>query len=166
MLLCAWWPFFFYYHKRLLFKIYFKSLVYSKQNTVVLRFEIVSDIRLSVTPVFTALILLLFFKLSKYINVLVSFLLIFSFFLRPSMPLWLVEELFQTLEYFLHFSYFNRKIKTNSKTIANQNILFINVISSFNLFLKTLTCNVSSGVIFHIQIELKSFPISGEGMIL
>ena len=31
-----------------LFKIYFKSLVYSKQTTVVLRFEIVSDIKLSV----------------------------------------------------------------------------------------------------------------------
>ena len=32
----------------LLFKIYFKSLIFSKQNTVVLRFEIVSDLQLSV----------------------------------------------------------------------------------------------------------------------
>ena len=31
-----------------LFKTYFKSSIYSKQNTVVLRFEIVSDIKLSV----------------------------------------------------------------------------------------------------------------------
>ena len=31
-----------------LFKIYFKRLVFSKQNAVVLRFEIVSDIKLSV----------------------------------------------------------------------------------------------------------------------
>ena len=53
---------------------------------------------------------------------------IFSFFLRPPMPLQLVEYLFRTLEYFLCFSYLNRKIKIHSKTIANENILFINVI--------------------------------------
>ena len=48
-----------------LFKICFKSLVYSKQNAVVLRFEIFSDIKLSVTPVFTVWILLLFFQVIK-----------------------------------------------------------------------------------------------------
>ena len=66
MSLCAWWPFFFFLsQKTVLFKIYFKSLVYSKQNAVVLKFEIVSDIKPSVTPVFTALILLLFFQIIK-----------------------------------------------------------------------------------------------------
>ena len=48
-----------------LFKICFKSLVYSKQNAVVLRFEIFSDIKLSVAPVFTTLILLGFFQIIK-----------------------------------------------------------------------------------------------------
>ena len=99
------YKFFLLLQKTVLLKIFFKSLVYSKQNAVVLKFEIVSDIKPSVTPVFTALILLLFFKLSKYINVVLSLLLIFSFFC---------------------FSYFNRKIKTHSKTIANQNIIFVN----------------------------------------
>ena len=129
MSLCAWWPIFLLSQKTVLFKIHFKSLVYSKQNVVVLRFEIVSGIKLSVKPIFTTLILLLFFKkLPKYINVVVSLLLIFSFFLWPPMPLQLVEEVFRTLGYFLCFSYLNRKIKTHSRTIANQNILFINVI--------------------------------------
>ena len=114
--------------KTVLFKIYFKSLVYSKQNAAVLRFEIVSDIKLSVIPVFYCLDLVAFFRLSKYVNFVVSVLLIFSFFLWPPMPLQLVEEVFQTLGYFLCFSNLNRKIKTHSKTIANQNILFINVI--------------------------------------
>ena len=114
--------------KAVLFKIYFKSWVYSKQNAAVLRFEIVSDIKLSVIPVFYCLDLVAFFKLSKYVNFVVSLLLIFSFFLWPPMPLQLVEEVFRTLGYFLCFSYLNRKIKTHSKTIANQNILFINVI--------------------------------------
>ena len=74
------YKFFLLSQKTVLLKIFFKSLVYSKQNAVVLKFEIVSDIKPSVTPVFTALILLLFFKLSKYINVVLSLLLIFSFF--------------------------------------------------------------------------------------
>ena len=68
MSLCAWWPIFLLSRKTLLFKIYFKSLVYSKQNAVVLRFEIVSDIKLSVTPVFTALILLHFFQIIKILH--------------------------------------------------------------------------------------------------
>ena len=128
MSLCAWWPIFLLSQKAVLFKIYFKSWVYSKQNAAVLRFEIVSDIKLSVIPVFYCLDLVAFFKLSKYVNFVVSLLLIFSFFLWPPMPLQLVEEVFRTLGYFLCFSYLNRKIKTHSKTIANQNILFINVI--------------------------------------
>ena len=128
MSLCAWWPIFLLSQKTVLFKICFKSWVYSKQNAAVLRFEIVSDIKLSVTPVFYCLDLVAFFKLSKYVNFVVSLLLIFSFFLWPPMPLQLVEEVFRTLGYFLCFSYLNRKIKTHSRTIANQNILFINVI--------------------------------------
>ena len=51
--------------KDILFKIYFKSLVFSKQNAVVLRFDIVSDKSFSVTPVFTALILLPLFQIIK-----------------------------------------------------------------------------------------------------
>ena len=110
--------------KTVLFKIYFKSLIYSKQNAVVLRFEIVSDIKLSVTPVFTVLILLLFFQVIKIRQCRGFTFTIFSFFLRPPMPLQLIEYLFRTLEYFLCFSYLNRKIKIHSKTIANENILF------------------------------------------
>ena len=57
----------------------------------------------------------------------------------------------------------NRKIKTYSKTRASQNILCINAIvyyqSSFVLFLKTCTGDVSSVVIFHVQIEYDSFRI-------
>ena len=57
----------------------------------------------------------------------------------------------------------NRKIKTYSKTRASQNILCINAIvyyySSFVLFFKTCTRNVSPVVIFHIQIEYESFQI-------
>ena len=60
--------YFFTIKKDMLFKIYFKSLVFSKQNAVVLRFDIVSDKSFSVTPVFTALILFLVFKLSKHLN--------------------------------------------------------------------------------------------------
>ena len=49
VLLCAWWPIFFAIIKDIaLFKIYFKSLVFSKQKAVVLRFEIVGDIKFSV----------------------------------------------------------------------------------------------------------------------
>ena len=48
-----------------IFKIYFKSLVFSKQNAVVLRFDIVSDKSFSVTPVFTTLILLPLFQIIK-----------------------------------------------------------------------------------------------------
>ena len=128
MSLCAWWPIFLLSQKTVLFKICFKSWVHSKQNAAVLRFEIVSDIKLSVIPVFYCLDLVAFFKLSKYVSFVVSLLLIFSFFLWPPMPLQLVEEVFRTLGYFLCFSYLNRKIKTHSRTIANQNILFINVI--------------------------------------
>ena len=51
--------------KDILFKIYFKSLVFSKQNAVVLRFDIVSDKSFSVTPVFTTLILLPLFLIIK-----------------------------------------------------------------------------------------------------
>ena len=79
MSLCAWWPIFLLSRKTLLFKIYFKSLVYSKQNAVVLRFEIVSDIKLSVTPVFTVLILLFFF--SSYQNTSMSWFHFYYFFL-------------------------------------------------------------------------------------
>ena len=43
----------------------YKSLVYSKQNAVVLRFEIVRDIKIFITPVSTTLILLLFFQIIK-----------------------------------------------------------------------------------------------------
>ena len=46
-------------------KICFKSLIFSKQNAVVLRFEIVSDKSFSVTPVFTTLILLPLFQIIK-----------------------------------------------------------------------------------------------------
>ena len=65
MSLCAWWPIFLLSQKTVLIKIYFRSLVYSKQNTVVMRFEFVSDIKLSLTLVFTALILLGFFQIIK-----------------------------------------------------------------------------------------------------
>ena len=45
MFLSTWWPFFFAITKDIvLFKIYFKSLVFPQQNAVFLRFEIVSDI--------------------------------------------------------------------------------------------------------------------------
>ena len=62
----------------------------------------------------------------------------------------------------------NRKIRTHSKTKTSQNILCINAIayyySSFVLFLKTFTRNVSFVVIFHIQIEV--FKLSGKDMLL
>ena len=58
--------YFFAITKDILFKIYFKSLVFSKQNAVVLRFDIVSDKSFNVTPVFTALSLLPLF--SNYQN--------------------------------------------------------------------------------------------------
>ena len=60
--------YFFAITKDILFKIYFKSLVFSKQNAVVLRFDIVSDKSFSVTPVFTALILLPLFQIIKNLN--------------------------------------------------------------------------------------------------
>ena len=65
-----------------IFKIYFKSLVFSKQNAVVLRFDIVSDKSFSVTPVFTALILLPLFQIIKTPQCC-GFLLIFYFSLWP-----------------------------------------------------------------------------------
>ena len=119
---------FFCYHKRQYYSKSVSKAEYIQNNAAVLRFEIVSDIKLSVIPVFYCLDLVAFFKLSKYVNFVVSLLLIFSFFLWPPMPLQLVEEVFRTLGYFLCFSYLNRKIKTHSRTMANQNILFINVI--------------------------------------
>ena len=124
MSLCAWWPIFFLLsQKTVLFKSYFKSFVYSKQNAAVLRFEIFCGIKLSVTPVFTALILLLFFQIIKIRQCCGFTFTIFFLFLTAIN----VNAIFQTLKYFLRFSYFNRKIKTQLKTIANQNISFINV---------------------------------------
>ena len=74
-----------------IFKIYFKSLVFSKQNAVVLRFDIVSDKSFSVTPVFTALILLPLFQIIKTPQWRGFTLLILMFFLWPPIPLWPVE---------------------------------------------------------------------------
>ena len=73
---------------KVLFKIYFKRLIFSKQNAVVLGFEIVSDIKHQFLPPWSWCFS---FELSKYVNVVVSLLLIFSFFLRAPMPLRLVE---------------------------------------------------------------------------
>ena len=51
----------------------------------------------------------------------------------------------------------HRKIKTYSNARASQNVLYVNAIvyyeSSFDLLLKTCTCDVSSDVMFHIQTE-------------
>ena len=61
------------------------------------------------------------------------------------------------------FRWWKTKIKTYSKTRANQNILYINAFvyyySSLFLFLKTCTRDVLSVVIFHVQIESDSFRI-------
>ena len=57
--------YFFCHHKRHVIQMFLKSLVFSKQNAAVLRFEIVCDKSYSVTPVFTALILLPLFQIIK-----------------------------------------------------------------------------------------------------
>ena len=120
MSLCAWWLFFFLLsQKRVLFKIYFKSLVYSKQNAVVLRFEIVSDIKLSVTPVFTALMLLLFFQIIQIHQCCGFTFTNFFLFLLATNALAASWVTFWNTRKFL---------KTHSIAIVNQNILFINVI--------------------------------------
>ena len=92
-----------------IFKIYFKSLVFSKQNAVVLRFDIVSDKSFSVTPVFTTLMLLLFFKLSRHLNVVVLLLLIF-FFLMATNALVTSQATFSSTAFpifLIWFSHFN-----------------------------------------------------------
>ena len=182
-----------------LFKIYFKNLVFWTQNAVVLRLEIVSDdIKLSVRHFqwqnlsrFIALILLLLFQIMKICQCCGFMFTNFFFSLMATNALetnwvtfWntriffvflLFSDLFShgslmeinsTHKYFRSRIEFllmikNKKIKTHSKAIASQNILFINAIVIkvlFVLFLKTCTCNVSSGVVFHIQ-EWKSFWI-------
>ena len=48
MFLFAWWPFFCCHKRHSIIQNYFKSLVFSQQNAVILRFEIIRDIKLSV----------------------------------------------------------------------------------------------------------------------
>ena len=68
-----------------LFKIYFKSLVFSKQNAVVLRFETVHDVKISIWHQFLwSWSCCFLFKLLKYVSVVVLLLLIFSFLLTAS----------------------------------------------------------------------------------
>ena len=94
-------------HKRQYYsKFISKAQYFQKQNAVVLRFEIVSNIKLAVLHQFSlSRYCCLFFKLSKNPNVMVLLLLTFSFFLWSPMPLRLVEKLFQKLGY-LCFSNF------------------------------------------------------------
>ena len=117
----------------IVFKIYFKSSIFSKQNVVVLKFEIVSYMKLAVEhQVLSPWSCCFFFKLSKNANVLVLLLLIFSFFLQSPMPLiWFshrsLMEVNSTHVYFrsrmiLCFNDEQQKHKTYSKTRASQNI--------------------------------------------
>ena len=92
---CAWWPIFL---LLVLFKIYFKSLI--------LRFEIFKGKTLSVISVFTALILLLLFQMTKTRQCCGFTFTNFSVFLQPPMPLRLDEYFLRTLVYFLCFPYF------------------------------------------------------------
>ena len=106
MSLCAWWPSYFAITKDIiLFKIYFKGLV--------LRFEIVT---FCVTPVLTALILLLLFQIIKIRCFGFAF-TNFSFFLTTTTNVFtttgkgigvvpVVRATFRTLGYFLFFSFF------------------------------------------------------------
>ena len=74
MILCARWPNFFYHKWYSVTQNFF-----SKQNTVVLRFEFVSDTQFSVQHQFLPpWSCCFFFKLSKYVNVVVLLLLFFS----------------------------------------------------------------------------------------
>ena len=117
----------------IVFKIYFKSSIFSKQNVVVLKFEIVSYMKLAVEhQVLSPWSCCFFFKLSKNANVLVLLLLIFSFFLQSPMPLiWFshrsLMEVNSTHVNFrsrmiLCFNDEQQKHKTYSKTRASQNI--------------------------------------------
>ena len=117
----------------IVFEIYFKSSIFSKQNAVVLKFEIVSYMKLAVEhQVLSPWSCCFFFKLSKNANVLVLLLLIFSFFLQSPMPLiWFshrsLMEVNSTHVYFrsrmiLCFNDEQQKHKTYSKTRASQNI--------------------------------------------
>ena len=91
--------------KDILFKIYFKSLVFSKQNAVVLRFDIVSDKSFSVTPVFTTLILLPLFLIIKTPQCCGFTFINFFFFLLATNVL---VTSWVTFSYFLiWFSYFS-----------------------------------------------------------
>ena len=88
-----------------IFKIYFKSLVFSKQNAVVLRFDIVSDKSFSVTPVFTTLILLPLFLIIKTPQCCGFTFINFFFFLLATNVL---VTSWVTFSYFLiWFSYFS-----------------------------------------------------------
>ena len=93
MFLCAWWHFFFCYHKiHSIIQNLFQKVNIFKAECSSSEFEIVSDIKLSVQHQFLQpWSCCFFFKLSKYTNVVVLLLLIFSCFLWPPMPLWLVE---------------------------------------------------------------------------
>ena len=90
MFLCAW---FLCYHKRSssIQNLFQKLSIFKTECSSSEIWDCQWHKTFSVTPVFTALILLLFFKLSKYINVVVLLLLIFYFYLLSPMPLRLVE---------------------------------------------------------------------------
>ena len=92
-----------------LFTIYFKSLV--------LRFEIVSDKIFSVIPISTA-----FFRLSKYVTVVVLLSLIFSFFLTATNALatWIIV-FFLFLIWFFH----GRLMEINSTHVYFRSIMML-----------------------------------------
>ena len=136
-----------------IFKIYFKSLVFSKLNAVVLRFEIASDKSFSLTPVFTTLILLPLFQIIKTPQCCCFTLTNFLFFLMANNALvtswvtfsstifpifWFVFPMVAWWKQTLHLCISevecyvpmmkNRKVKTHSNTLASQNTLFIDAI--------------------------------------
>ena len=90
-----------------LFKIYFKSSVFSKQKAVVLRFEVVSDMKLSVWSFLLPWSCCFFLKLSKHINVAVLLLLFFFFFLTATNVLATSSVTFPSTRVFVYFFYFS-----------------------------------------------------------